>query len=393
MTGRARTLFAVAAAIVGIVLAGAPASARQSVPLGPDGDAFYAPPDPLPKAKPGTLVRAQPMNAPDGAQAWRVLYHSRAVNGRDIVVSGVVVVPDGDAPKGGRPVVTWAHGTTGLADVCTPSKGPDAAKRIAGVNDYVAAGYVVVATDYEGLGPPGLHPYLVGESEGRSVLDAVRAARRLKTAHAGRNVVVAGHSQGGHAALAAGELAADYAPELHVLGVVAVAPAADLEVILPAAGALPGATGFLVMGVEGFNAAYPKAGFEDLLTPEAVKTARIVDEKCGGDVVAAFRGAGDTIVAKNPLDVPAVRKVIHLNSAGNRPAGAPVLVVQGDADTLIVKPLTDAFVKKACALGDSIDYRVYPGAGHGPVIVAAIHDIVGWVADRLRGDAAASTCP
>ena len=91
------------------------------------------------------------------------------------------------------------------------------------------AGYVVAATDYEGLGTPGVHPYLVGESEGRGVLDAARAAKALAATDAGDQVLVFGHSQGGQAALFAGELAASYAPELTVLGVAAAAPAADVE--------------------------------------------------------------------------------------------------------------------------------------------------------------------
>ena len=75
---------------------------------------FYAVPDPLPSKSPGTVIRSEKIAAPAGATAWRVLYHSETVDGRDIAVSGVVVAPNATAPKGGRPVVTWAHGTTGL---------------------------------------------------------------------------------------------------------------------------------------------------------------------------------------------------------------------------------------------------------------------------------------
>jgi hypothetical protein len=172
-----------------------------------DGGDFYTPPANMPDKKPGTIIRSTPITAPSGAKAWKVLYHSRSVAGDDIAVSGVVVVPNGAAPRDGRPVVTWAHGTEGLGDDCAPSKDADAASTLPFVKQLVDAGYVVAATDYEGLGTPGVHPYLVGESEGRSVLDAARAARLLKGAGAGERVLVAGHSQGGQAALFAGELA------------------------------------------------------------------------------------------------------------------------------------------------------------------------------------------
>ncbi|MGH2417137.1 MAG: alpha/beta fold hydrolase [Candidatus Limnocylindria bacterium] len=89
-------------------------------------------------------------------------------------------------------------------------------------------GFIVVATDYEGLGTPGLHPYFVGESEGRAVLDAARAARGFICPDKDDTVALAGHSQGGHAALFAAELAPTYAEDLPVVGTVAVAPAGDL---------------------------------------------------------------------------------------------------------------------------------------------------------------------
>ncbi len=71
-------------------------------------------PDPLPDAAPGTVIRSEPMpNAPAGAVAWRVLYHSRDLRGADVAVSGVIVAPAAPAPPGGRTVVSWAHPTTG----------------------------------------------------------------------------------------------------------------------------------------------------------------------------------------------------------------------------------------------------------------------------------------
>jgi acetyl esterase/lipase len=105
---------------------------------------------------------------------------------------------------------------------------PDNAGMIWGLADILAKGYVVVATDYPGLGTPGIHPYLIGISEARAVLDSVRAARNLPHTGASNRFAVWGHSQGGHAALYTGELAASYAPELRLVGVAAAAPATYL---------------------------------------------------------------------------------------------------------------------------------------------------------------------
>ena len=386
-----RKLLVVAAVAVVIAATAVPAQAR-AVPKGPTGDAFYAPPDPLPHAEPGALIRAQPMAAPAGARAWRVLYHSRTVHGDDIAVSGIVVAPIGAAPKGGRPIVSWAHGTTGLADACTPSKQDNASKVIPFLAELLGAGDVVVATDYEGLGPPGLHPYLVGESEGRGVLDVARAARHLHT-DAGDALLVYGLSQGGHAALFAGELAHSYAPELHLLGVAAGAPPANLELILPAAGMIKAAASYLVMGAAGFHAAYPTADPEAILTPAAMAKLPLVDQLCAGDLAKQIASLNaSSVIARSPSSVPPWPSDLRRNSAGHRAAGAPLFVFQGGADTLVLPPLTDAFVHDACARHDIVDYKVYPGASHGGVLFAAKQDILEWLAARVKGDAARSIC-
>jgi hypothetical protein len=379
--------------------AGPSAAAAGRVPA---GDAFYVPPEPLAKAKPGTIIRSAPIaDVPAGAHAWKILYHSRAVDGKDVAVSGVVVAPTGKAPRGGRVVVTWAAAAGGSADMCAHSKQPDVASGTSGagigypralipmLQTFLDAGYVVVATDYEGLGTPGSHPLLVGESMGRGVLDAARAAHGVKAAAAGSKTLAFGLSGGGPGALFAGELAASYAPEMHVLGVAAVAPAPPVEQSLPLFSSASFGNGFVVSVVEGFHAAYPPFDPAVLLTPDAIAKASVVDEKC--DISQAF--PTDLVLAHNPLDIPALATILHTNAAGNRPAGAPLLVVQGTADQAIPQVLTDAFVAKACAAGDTVDYRLYSGADHGdPELNAASNDIATWFADRVAGTAATSTC-
>ena len=382
----------------------------------PEGDAFYVPPQPLAKAEPGTIIWSAPIDALAGAQAWKILYHSRAVDGSDIAVSGVVVAPTGPAPSGGRVVVTWAHGTTGLADACAPSKQPDIASHtsdggigspralIPSLRAFLAAGSVVAATDYEGLGTPGLHPYLVGESEGRSVLDAARAARGLEAAAAGPKVLVFGHSQGGHAALFAGELAASYAPELRVLGVAAAAPVPDLVRGLSDVGSISDVNGVITMIIEGFHAAYPQFDPATVLRPYALAHASSVDQNpphalrvgldnACWDYVAKAEASDKPVLAHNPVDIPAMRKLLRKgSSAGNRPAGAPLLVLRAGADETIPRAWLDAFVKKACAAGDTVDYRSYAGADHNGALDASANDVVAWFADLVSGAAATSTC-
>jgi pimeloyl-ACP methyl ester carboxylesterase len=402
----------VAATLVGLLGLGSlvtasAASAAGEARRAPKGDAFYVPPDPLKEAKPGTIIRSTPIDAPAGAHAWRILYHSRAVDGSDIAVSGVVIAPVGKAPRVGRVVVAWAHGASGMADVCAPSKQADIASGgaftlndasfvsvIPELQTLLDEGYVVAATDYEGLGTPEVHPFLVGESEGRSVLDAARAAGRLKGAAGSSKVLVYGHSQGGQAALFAGELADSYAPKLQVLGIASAAPvAADTEQNFAVLASISAANSLVVMLVEAYHAAYPKFDPEALLTPEALSHASIFEQKCFTDAATTFPSSPNLALASDPLDIPALQEILHTNSAANRPTRAPVLVIQGSADADIPQVLTDAFVTKACAAGNTVDYRVYRGADHLGVIPAAADDIAAWFADRVSGAPASSTCP
>ena len=162
--------------------------------------------------RPGAILNVWPLTGggPGGGDAFRIMYGSTGLNGEPIQVSAAIFIPPGDPPAGGRNVIAWAHPTSGVVETCAPSLMPDVAGMVWGLPDMLAKGYVVVATDYPGLGSPGIHPYLFGVSEGRAVL------------------VVWGHSQGGHASLYTGELAASYAPDLKLVGVAAAAPATYL---------------------------------------------------------------------------------------------------------------------------------------------------------------------
>jgi hypothetical protein len=186
--------------------------------------------------EPGDLIRAEAIPAPARASAWRVMYVSRTWDDRLVPVTGIVVAPNGPSAKP-RPVLAWAHGTTGGARVCAPSLAENPAQNLVQrsetapidygapyLTDFLARGCVVVATDYYGLGGPGVHQYIVGNTAARNLLDSVRAADRMKGLDAGSEFAVVGWSQGGHAGIFAGEEQPKYAPEMTNLGVVAIAP-------------------------------------------------------------------------------------------------------------------------------------------------------------------------
>jgi len=358
-------------------------------------DDVYAVPDPLPAGSPGDVIQfLQLGTVPDaeGATAWRVLYHSESLEGDDVAVSGVIVRPAGDAPAGGFPVLSWAHGTTGTADLCAPSKAPD--PRVPSLPDLLAAGYVVAATDYEGLGTPGLHPYLVGESEGRGVLDAARAAARIDGVDAGTDVVVWGHSQGGHAALFAGEIAAEYAPDLDVRGVIAMAPAADMALIGPAALRAAALFPFGFMAIGTWPQAYPDLDLTQVFTPVALEQLPLLDSGCTDVIFDAFadRPIEDLVLPTAPIDTVPLSDLFADNTAGARPYGdVPVLVVHGTDDTLVPVGLSEALVPSLCAGGARAELRTY-AATHGTIPAESAIDGLAWTADRFAGAPLTTGC-
>ncbi len=379
-------------------LPGAPSVPIPSAPNGPlpaaPPAAFYVPPDPLPPGEPGDLLRAVEVAAPSGTRAWAILYRSSGLAGEPIVVSGRVGAPELPAPDGAN-VIAYAHGTVGLADVCAPSRQPATEGEWAFLWPVVQLGFVVVGTDYQGLGTPGPHPYIVGESEGRSVLDAVRAAHQLAVVGAGPRTLLFGASQGGHAALWAGQLAASYAPELDLVGLVAAAPAGDLrEVFLsqlePGAAAIAQLEGLMV--VSAWAATY------DLATPFLTSAARTLatrlqDEVCPSaallDGVDVFSGDPRVLLERAPWP-----DLLEANTPGQETVEVPILLLQGTADEQIPIASTRSLVGRLCAAGDRVDFRVYPGVGHGAAIFDSARTIetLRWVAARFAGAVAASTC-
>ena len=190
---------------------------------------------PAAQQKAGTLLSHERIGLPRNyrATAWRIRYVTRDYRMRPILSTGIVVLP-GTAPSNpaARKFIAWAHPTTGIAWKCAPSLRATPTKAIGGLNDIVASGLVVAATDYPGLGTPGPVGYLIGKGQAYAVIDSVRAARQIPEVGGGNAFGLWGYSQGGHAVLFATQLAASYAPELSLKGVAAIAPPTDLATLL-----------------------------------------------------------------------------------------------------------------------------------------------------------------
>jgi fermentation-respiration switch protein FrsA (DUF1100 family) len=323
-----------------------------------------------------------------------MLYLSQTVDGKPVAVSGVVVAPPGGAAT--RDVLAWAHATTGLGDSCAISRqyvsGGGVESLIAPIVN--SLGLTFVATDYQGLGTPGDHTFVVGQAEGRDVLDAVRAARQLQGAGvtAASRTIIWGHSQGGGAAAFAAELAATYAPELKIIGTMAGAPPGDLPAVLPSLDRSAD-FGYTLMALDGLHAAYPDLPFDQVLTPKGLAALDTIKDECGDQILGSF--AGGTVsdyIKADPTTVPAFATVLKANSAGYVKPAAPMFLYHGDADETVPVGVSKLMLDRYCALGATVERKVYPGGTHVGVITMAVGDLQKWITDRLAGTPAPTSC-
>ncbi len=387
-----------AAAIAATALLGA-AEADAKTTTGPAGLAFYHPPKSLPGGH-GTLIWARKAGGlvplAKAASTKLVLYTSVTPQGKRVAVSGSVSVPMGKPPKGGWPVISYAHGTTGTADACAPSRNRKGGPAVGytsyidpELNDWLKAGYAVVRSDFQGLGTPGPHAYLIGKAEGRGVLDIVRAARTLNPS-IGKRFLISGHSQGGHAALFAAGEAKGYVPDLTLRGTVAYAPASHLKEqasLLPSLTAPSGLTALATLIVQGATTASTPAAPIDpdlLLSDQVLGYYPLVNQLCLSELSTPNRLAGiaPSTMIRGGADLTALLNVLGKQNPAVT-TKSPLLIAQGDADGTVLKLFTDPLVAELNAAGDDVTYSVYPGVDHGAIVSAAEDEVLDFYREKL----------
>ena len=361
---------------------------------------FYDVPDPMPAGAHGDLVRYQVTgDQPEGLTRYRVMYLSETVTGDPTVVTGLVAVPDGEAPDGGWPVLTYARGSSGIADDCAISMAIDGTQ---GADSVLAAeawlvedavvehDMVATVTDYEGIGGPGIHPFLSGVSEARATLDIVRAAGDLPGLDLRDDVGIMGYSQGGHAALWANQEAGGWTPELVVHGTVSGAPASEVASLLGPDGIFEkGSASLLAAGMAQED---PALDIEELLTLGGVEYADLMAASCRPDPAAVVALMEDPLLQEDPATSDTWQAWIEENTPGNAPAASPVLIVHGDADANVPVEDSEALRARLCAGGTPTERRVVPGADHIAGAIPTIADGTAWLAGLIAGTQAPPTC-
>lgn len=388
--------------------AAAPQAAAQGFSNTGDHTAFYTPPAELP-GELGAVIRAEPMNltpsVPDlmnggalPADAQRIMYRSTGAAGGPIAVTGTYLQPKTPwTGPGPRPLAVVAPGTQGQGDQCAPSRSMEVGLGIQTAPPSMAAGYsiidaltmvsegfAVVIPDYEGLGTPGHHPYVNRDSQGRSALDAARAALRLPGTDLERDskTVVTGYSQGGGAAAAAGEMQPDYAPDVNLVGIAAGAPPSDMLGTLDRVdgGVLTGAVGYAINGILQVHPEL-RPVFDRHLNAEGQRMLEVTAGQCVAETAFAYGLKRTTEFTKDGRSLgdaarsePEIVRVLEGYNLGNVAPAVPALVMIGRNDDVVPHNTAVDLVRNWCAQGTAVELRTaeVPAVAPGLVVDHAI---------------------
>lgn len=303
---------------------------------------------------------------------WHFEYTTEGPSGQAASSLGTLYLPRGETPAGGWPVLVYGHGTQGLGDANVSWTGWVGPENTGDqyLAEWLDAGFAVAAPEYVGIGTAGVHPYLNSHSEGAAMIDIVRASRSLSD-RLSTTWVTNGYSQGGHASLAAAEMAGEYAPELTLAAVTAggvpAGVAEELAAVVPGLPASqPDLETYLGYVLAGFRAARPDFPLDDYLTDKGREIVALAEDADYFEMSDAVSGVpvGDLVsrpLASGPF-LAALKEHLGVPTAGY---DAPVFIYQQGFDPVSPKPFTDRLVAGARAEGMDVTYRVdWNTAGH-----------------------------
>jgi len=354
---------------------------------------------------PGSVVAATPLRRAlwipgTTAQAFRLTYMTTDARGRPARSTGTLFVPKGRAPRGGWPVISWAHGTSGLGDACAPSvMGPALPQRDRPyLANWMGEGYAVVAGDYAGLGTPGLPAYLNGRSEAHNVVDMVKAGRAYAQAQLppggrlARKWVVVGQSQGAGAAIYTARYATKFGGRgLDYRGAVGTGTPAYIERVVDAVGPgfgplSPGLTAYLSYIFASLRSVYPELGINRILTDSGRKYLKLAETACveaferdleGVDSGRFFTGP----VTASPRFARLVDAYMKMPEKG---FDEPFFMGHGLKDVDVPYSLTSQYVAKLKANQQPVTFKTYD-TDHSGTLIRSQEDTHPFVRRLLRG--------
>lgn len=373
-----------------------------------------------------------------GAEAWRIAYVSSDVRERKTLSTALVIAPKGAPPAAGRPIVSWAHGTTGTAQNCGPSQVGDPAQDlnqyyimggtswtdfgVPSATQFIKDGYVLVATDYQGLGGGGVHQYALAATQGRDIINATRAVGSMGLSGSSKKAVAYGWSQGGGAVLGAASLK-DYIAKtgsafdgVSFVGFVALAPH-EVEVLIPpgstdeagAQKAMAGISQAFSTNVFNFShyamtmwataAALPELKLTDIFTEEGARAVNeVFSKKCmhaGADTLSFnYADTYKALLNPQPANAPGWIKGLIEGSVTPELPIAPVVIYFGSKDTTNPPVMGQLYQQRRCAAGANVARVQLPGEqNHFTTPAVSMPFYQTWIADRFAGKPMENGCP
>lgn len=353
---------------------------------------------------PGTLLKREKLSVsqsnPGAAKNIRLLYSSTdGVEGKGLLpVSGVLFLPEGEAPANGWPLMAWTHGTVGIADICAPSWNGRQQQDRDHLEFWLKKGFAVVASDYQGLGTPGTHPYLATRPEAYSNLDIIRAVQSADFPLS-KKVVLFGQSQGAGAAIATAAHAPEYAPDVHIVGAVATGvPFFSPKALIALQEARPPdrvdpMLAYNMLALSLVRRIDPQFVLADYVSDEVLPIAKSVENTCHKNVrakVAAEKLTYNRTFKQSPSE--------HLAKAFSRMGyptlklSVPTFIGTGGKDKDTPPRMQEAFVKRACQAGSKIRSALYPALDHRGVVPGSTGDTLPFVRAVFAGQEMSGNC-
>jgi len=366
----------------------------------PEGLDFWVPPDPIP-GELGDVIWARHDADLEGGTAYLILYRSESVCGEPRAVSAWIAIPDGEAPQGGRPILSWGHGTRGAGDHCAGTRSgymyqEQLSDTIGGL---LSRGFVVVASDYEGSGTPGMYAWAQSAAQGKNLLDAARAAGNFAPAEAGNRTVLTGFSIGGHAMSKANEIASVYAPDLDLIGVIGLLAGVVKSSWVPELLMRSSARGYIVLGAAVQQAIWGAelAPASRILTDLGVSHLDVLEEQCMTETNEYFMQFEPEDIFKFPYDSTFTNGVDPsvVNAIGQGIGAAPVILIHPTDDPAVPPAALIEYVETVCQYGQPITVSWHENLPHSIEMFTndgVVQAIFTFVDSRLNGGPAETHC-
>lgn len=356
-------------------------------------DTFYDVPAGTANASPGTLLKCEKETntslytlAPNLSLS-RFMYQSQTSNGTLVPVTGYILWPYiAKAHRNGYPVIAWAHGTSGVHAECAPSNIQNLWHHFQAPYQFALNGYVVVATDYAGLGVGAdangnyiPHEYITAPAQANDVLNSIPAARKAFP-ELSSDFVIVGSSEGGSAAWSCAEKLIDNPIPGH-LGTVTLSPLTRLVDLPPTEPIVPL---LLLMMMPALVANYPSFDPAQVLNKTGVQSLQAYNELSGCNTVLFNLPVTPDNLIQGWQNNPTIQKYQEIAEVGKKPISGPMLVATGGADPIISYPTVSSAVNETAKMFPQaqLDFYLLPDVSHAPAMYSGWQIYSPWI-DRL----------